>query len=117
MQKILFLFAASILSCLPAGAAPSTGFTDSSVQFYGEVRQVSGAQTVLLQSGRLEMAFVNQSDPSNRVTVETSLRPVGAGITKAFSYAVRVPLAYLPEAPRKSEFLAIGSEPTDFRIE
>lgn len=99
------------------GAAPSTGFTDSSVQFYGEVRQVSGAQTVLLQSGRLEMAFVNQSDPSNRVTVETSLRPVGAGITKAFSYAVRVPLAYLPEAPRKSEFLAIGSEPTDFRIE
>ncbi|MCF7675314.1 MAG: hypothetical protein K9M97_08210 [Akkermansiaceae bacterium] len=118
MKKLLLLITATLLPCVFAGkAAAAAGFTDSYVLFYGEVRQVGGAQTVLLQAGHLEMTFVNQSDPANRVTLETELKPTGVGATKLYSYALKVPLAYLPEAPRIDEFLSIGTEPTNFRIE
>ena len=108
----------TLLCCiLVNSAARAAGFTDSNVHFYGEVRQVGGAQTVLLQSGVLEMTFVNQSDAANRVTLTTELRPTGTGPVKPWSYSMKVPLAYLPEAPRIDEFLSIGSSLTDFKIE
>ncbi|MCP5533965.1 MAG: hypothetical protein H7A48_12405 [Akkermansiaceae bacterium] len=102
---------------VPGWLAAATGFTDSVVTFYGEVRQVGGAQTVLLQAGELEMTFVNQSSPTNRVTLKADLRPTGDGSIKPFSYAIDVPLAYLPEAPRINEFLSISSASTNFRVE
>ncbi len=113
MKKYIYLLTAALLPGL-LGAA---GFTDSVVTFYGEVRQVGGAQTVLLQAGELEMTLVNQSSPTNRVTLRTDLRPTGEGTNKLFSYAIDVPLAYLPEAPRITEFLSIGSTSTNFRIQ
>ncbi len=118
MKKFLTLLSAALLHgllAIPAIAAP--GFTDSVVTFYGEVRQAGGGQTVLLQTGQLEMTFANQSNPANKVTLTTNLRPVGKGNTKLYSYAINVPLAYLPEAPRLGEFLAIGSTATNFKIE
>ena len=100
-----------------AQTSASPGFTDSDVLFYGEVRQVSGAQTSLLQSGQLKLTFVNQNDPENRVTVETSLRPTGPGQKKNFSYALKVPLAYLPSPNRRDEYLSIGPDETNFQIQ
>ncbi len=94
----------------------AVGFSDASVLFYGEVRQVGGAQTVLLQSGKLEMTIVNQSNPANVVKLTAALEPVGSGKSKPYSYALQVPLAYLPEAPRMGEFLAIGTQKTNFKI-
>ncbi|MES2658821.1 MAG: hypothetical protein V4689_09385 [Verrucomicrobiota bacterium] len=117
MKKFLQLLTAALLPALLAGVAGAAGFTDSVVTFYGEVRQVGGAQTVLLQAGKLEMTFVNQSSPTNRVTLKTDLRPTGEGSNKQFSYAIEVPLAYLPEAPRIREFLSIGSTSTNFKIQ
>lgn len=97
--------------------AAAVGFTEPDVVFYGEVRKSGGVQTVLLQSGKLEMTFVNQSDASNRVTIKGDLKAVGSGENKPYSYAIKVPLAYLPEAPRKSDFLAVTTQPTTFKIE
>ncbi|MGJ8640235.1 MAG: type I secretion C-terminal target domain-containing protein [Opitutaceae bacterium] len=118
MKKIFLHIITAVFSILFSSASSyATGFTDSYVQFYGEVRQVGGAGASLLQSGTLEMTFVNQSNPANSVTLETILRPVGSGTTKPYSYAIKVPLAYLPEAPRMGEFLSIGSSQSDFKIE
>ncbi len=117
MKKFLHLLTAALLPALLAGAAGAAGFTDSVVTFYGEVRQVGGAQTVLLQSGKLEMTFVNQSSPTNRVTLKSDLRPTGEGTNKLFSYALDVPLAYLPDSPRIGEFLSVGSTSTNFKIQ
>ncbi|MES2474663.1 MAG: hypothetical protein V4640_02700 [Verrucomicrobiota bacterium] len=118
MKHLLHLLSAATLPALLAGvAAAAPGFTDSVVTFYGEVRQVGGAQTVLLQSGNLEMTLVNQSSPTNRVTLKAALRPTGDGPNKAFSYALEVPLAYLPEAPRIQEFLSVSATSTNFRIQ
>lgn len=114
MKKFLQFLTATLLL---TGMAAANGFTDSVVTFYGQVRQVGGAQTVLLQSGKLEMTFVNQANPSNRVTLKTDLRPTGQGADKLYSYAIDVPLAYLPEAPRINEFLSIGASSTNFRIQ
>jgi hypothetical protein len=118
MNKILTFLTAAVsgflLTTLNVRAA---GFTDSDITFYGEVRQVGGAQTVLLQSGTLKMTFVNQSNAANRVTITSELEPTGIGLAKPYSYSVQVPLAYLPEAPRVGEFLAIGAQKTNFKIE
>lgn len=118
MKNLLLLIASALLPCLLAGRSEAAaGFTDSHVLFYGEVRQVGGAQTVLLQSGHLEMTFVNQSNPANRVTLETELEPTGVGAAKLYSYALKVPLAYLPETSRIDEFLSIGAETATFKIQ
>ncbi len=117
MKNLFLHFATAFLLCLSAGKSFAVGFTDSYVLFYGEVRQVGGAQTALLQAGHLEMTFVNQANPSNRVTLETELKPTGSGDIKPYSYALKVPLAYLPDAPRIDEFLSIGSSNTNFKIE
>ena len=60
---ITALFVGTLLLAPCSSFAASAGFTDSNVTFYGEVRQVGGAQSVLLQAGSLEMIFVNQSKP------------------------------------------------------
>jgi hypothetical protein len=121
MKKFLHPLTAALLpALLPAllaGVAGAAGFTDSVVTFYGEVRQVGGANTVLLQAGKMQVTFVNQSSPTNRVTLKTDLRPTGEGTNKLFSYAIDVPLAYLPEAPRINEFLSVGSTSTNFKIQ
>lgn len=93
------------------------GFTDGFVTFYGEVRKTGGAGTVLLQEGKLELTFSNKTSPGNRVKVQTSLAPTGTGSSKPYSYALRVPLAYLPEAPRLGDFLSIRQAPADFEVE
>jgi hypothetical protein len=118
MKRLSQLLAATLLSAVLTGmAAASAGFTDSVVTFYGQVRQVGGAQTVLLQSGELEMTIVNQSNPSNRVSLRAQLIPTGQSVDKPYSYAIDVPLAYLPGAPRLTEFLSINAANTNFRIE
>src|SRR4051795_1886307 len=94
------LLAVALFAALGVGTACGQGFTEPDVVFYGEVRKSGGGQTVLLQAGKLEMTFVNQSNPANRVTLSTTLAPTGSGSVKPFSYALKVPLAYLPEAPR-----------------
>ncbi len=114
MKKFLQILTASLLL---TGMVAANGFTDSVVTFYGQVRQVGGAQTVLLQSGELEMTFVNQTNAANRVSLKTDLRPTGQGADKLYSYAIDVPLAYLPDAPRITEFLSIGSATSSFRIQ
>ena len=111
------ILTASLVATLGLAAAHGQGFTEPDVIFYGEVRKSGGGQTVLLQSGKLELAFVNQSNPANRVTIKTDLYPVGNGALKAYSYVVKVPLAYLPEAPRIGGFLAVSTLPTSFKIE
>ena len=68
------------------------GFTDSDITFYGEVRQVGGAQTTLLQAGQLEITFANQNEAANTVTLKTSLRPTGPEGSKPYSYTLGVPL-------------------------
>ncbi|MDH4475499.1 MAG: hypothetical protein QE274_03415 [Verrucomicrobiaceae bacterium] len=98
-------------------AVRAQGFTESDAVFYGEVRMASGGQTHLLQSGQLKITFVNQSNAANRVTLETTLRPTGNGDYKPYSYALNVPLAYLPEASRMNEFLAVNSLATRFKVE
>ncbi|MCX6875771.1 MAG: type I secretion C-terminal target domain-containing protein [Verrucomicrobia bacterium] len=119
MKTTFALITAAILSGILATSpvARAQGFTESDVVFYGEVRMSGGGQTVLLQGGHLRMTFVNQSNPANRVNLETDLRPTGSGAAKPYSYALKVPLAYLPAAPRIGEFLAISTLPTTFRIE
>ncbi len=111
------LLAGALSTVLSLAAACGQGFTEPDVLFYGEVRKSGGGQTVLLQSGELEMTFVNQSNPANRVTIKTNLHPVGNGATKPYSYAVKVPMAYLPEAPRLGAFLSVTTLPTSFKIE
>lgn len=93
------------------------GFTESDAVFFGEVRKASGGQTFLLQSGQLKITFVNQTDSVNRVTLTTDLRPTGNGDHKPYSYALKVPLAYLPEAGRMQEFLSINTLATKFKVE
>src|SRR4051795_6063461 len=93
------LLAVALFAALGVGTACGQGFTEPDVLFFGEVRKSGGGQTVLLQSGKLEMTFVNQSNPANRVTIKGNLYPVGNGANKPYSYAVKVPMAYLPEAP------------------
>ena len=100
-----------------AGITFGQGFTDGFVTFYGEVRKTGGAGTVLLQEGKLEVTFSNQASPDNKVTVKTSLSPTGRGDAKPYSYALRVPLAYLPESPRLGDFLSIRRTPADFQVE
>ena len=109
--RILLLFLAISTSAF------GQGFTDGFVTFYGEVRKVGGAGTTLLQSGQLEMTFANQASAGNSVKVKTSLEPAGEDPAKPYSYALRVPLAYLPEAPRLGDFLSIGQTSANFRIE
>ncbi len=104
-----------IASFLGLTAAFGEGFTDAHVTFYGQVRQVSGANTQILQSGELELAFGNQSKTDNRISMKTELAPVGAG--DRYSYSLNVPIAYLPAANRSNDYLAIKSDATDFRIE
>lgn len=119
-MKNIFTPLLFIFLCAPinwASASSRNGFTDLNVQFYGEVRQVSGSQALRLQAGTLGMTFVNQRDVNNRVTVTTELGRVGAGSAKEFSYVIKVPLAYSPSENRKDEFLAIDANSTDFRIE
>lgn len=119
MKKFLTYISLAALSLLlgVGHQAAAAGFTEPDVVFYGEIRKSGGGQTVLLQSGKLEMTFVNQSDASNRVTIKGDLKPVGSGDNKPYSYAVKIPLAYLPETPRKSDFLAVTTQPTTFKIE
>ncbi|MFT4638206.1 MAG: hypothetical protein ACI8T1_001525 [Verrucomicrobiales bacterium] len=104
----------ALFSCT---VALSEGFTDADVLFYGEVQQVSGAQTVLLQTGKLEMTFIDPMDTANAVTLSTQLRPTGVDDSKPFSYALKVPLKYLPDARQKAAYLAIGSQHTDFQLQ
>jgi hypothetical protein len=113
---ITALFVSTFLFTPESAKAESAGFTDSNVTFYGEVRMIGAAQTVLLQSGTLEMTFVNQGNPANVVTLESDLRPTGLDGNKVYSYTLQIPLAYLPEAPRMGEFLAIGAQETDFKV-
>ncbi len=119
MKRTFALVLATILAVLGvfSQAARSQGFTDSHIVFYGEVRKSGGGQTVLLQSGHLKLTFVNQSNPANRVTLETELGPTGPGSAKPWSYALKVPLAYLPAAPRMGDFLAVGNLSTNFKIQ
>jgi len=93
------------------------GFTESDAVFFGEVRKASGGQTFLLQSGELKITFVNQTNAANRVTLTTALLPTGNGDHKPYSYALKVPLAYLPEAGRMQEFLSINTLATKFKVE
>ncbi len=111
---IPFLALIGLLAALPASGQ---GFTESDAIFYGEVRKASGGQSFLLQSGVLKVTFVNQSNSANRVTLSTELRPTGNGDYKAFSYSLKVPLAYLPEAGRLNEFLSINTLATKFKVE
>lgn len=113
MKTILILFTAALL----ANFARAEGFTDAQVLFYGEVRQVGGAQTTRLQAGTLEITFVNRNDPANTVTRTTSLRPTGDGEIKPYSYALKVPLKFLPDANQKSKFLSIESLESQFQIQ
>lgn len=105
------------LALLSGRGVQAQGFTESHIVFYGEVRKSGGGQTVLLQSGHLKLTFVNQRNSANRVTLETDLHPTGAGSSKPWSYALRVPMAYLPETPRMGEFLAVNNASTQFKIE
>ena len=89
----------------------AVGFTESDVVFYGQVRKSGGGQTILLQGGHLQLTFANQSDPTNIVTLQTDLRPTGSGAAKPYSYALKVPLAYLPDPTRIGEFLSVSSLP------
>lgn len=111
------ILATILLSTLLVLTSRGEGFTDAGVLFYGEVRQAGGAQTVLLQSGDLKLTLVNQGDATNVVTLSSSLRPTGSGDQKLFSYALRVPLKFLPDARQKDTYLSIGSAESDFRIE
>ncbi len=117
MNTFTHVLAGALLCALSFTAARGQGFTDSYVTFYGEVRQTGEAQTSLLQSGTLKVTFTNQSKDANRVTLSTPLRPTGSGTAKPYSYALKVPLAYLPEAPRLGEYLAIGGSAAEFKIE
>ena len=119
MKNIFALLLAVILAALGVFTQPvrAQGFTESDIVFYGEVRKSGGGQTVLLQSGHLKVTFVNQSNAANRVTLETELQPTGSGAAKPWSYALKVPIAYLPEAPRMGEFLSVGTLATNFKIQ
>jgi hypothetical protein len=119
MKSTFALVLAVILAVLGSisQTARAQGFTESDIVFYGEVRKSGGGQTVLLQSGHLKLTFVNQRNPANRVTLETELQPTGSGSSKPWSYSIKVPLAYLPEAPRIGEFLAVNNANTNFKIE
>ncbi|NQU39644.1 MAG: hypothetical protein HQ523_06805 [Lentisphaerae bacterium] len=112
---------ASIVCLLLLSAAPSVlradGFSEADVLFYGTVHQVGGAHAVLLQAGQLEMTFVNPADAANRVRLTTELAPTGVGESKPYSYALRVPLLYLPNAAQKDSALSIGGQAINFRIE
>ncbi|MFT5042725.1 MAG: hypothetical protein ACI8TX_003718, partial [Hyphomicrobiaceae bacterium] len=113
MKSIATYFLLGLL----AANSYAEGFTDSDVTFYGEVRQVGGAQTSLLQAGLLEITFANQNDLANTVVLKTSLRPTGAAGNKPYSYALGVPLKFLPDANQKTDYLAISSQEVDFRIQ
>src|SRR5262245_28643138 len=63
MKPLTNIFLAiPLLTALGSSVASGQGFTEPDVLFYGEVRKSGGGQTVLLQSGQLEMTFVNQSN-------------------------------------------------------
>lgn len=96
----------------------SEGFTDADIMFFGQVRQYSGAQVEILKEGRLELTFVKESDSANKVVVGANLQPTGVdSFLKPFSYAVRVPVKYLPDVRQKASYLSIGAEEAGFRIE
>ncbi len=116
-SRILTFISATVLFGLSAASVHAEGFSDADALFYGQVRQVGGAQTTLLQSGELEITFANQNDSANTVTLSTALRPTGQGDSKPYSYALRVPLRYLPNARQKSDFLSISAQEVDFRIQ
>ncbi len=117
MNALLKHHLAILLSIVLTTFAGAAGFSDSDVTFYGSVRQSSGAQSTTLQVGTLEITFVNQTDPSNKVTLSTPLEPTGAGSVKPYSYSLRVPLMFLPAANQISSFLAISSQASQFKIE
>ena len=116
-MKLIFLPApVMLLLVLMAPPLMGQGFTDGHVSFYGQVRQTGGAGTNLLQSGTLSITFASESNEANRVTLETPLRPVGRGVTKPYSYRLKVPLAYLPASRRLDDYLAVGRSSTNFEI-
>ena len=117
MKPIFSFILLSSLLLVAGHKANAEGFTDSHITFFGQVRQVGGANTHLLQSGNLTMTFASQKNPDNRVTLETSLRPTGVGSILPYSYALKIPLAYLPSINRINDYLAIGGTSTDFHIE
>ena len=119
MKTSFACVAATILSGLfvTSPVLRAVGFTESDVVFYGEVRKSGGGQTILLQGGHLQLTFVNQSDPTNRVTLQTDLQPTGSGAAKPYSYALKVPLAYLPDPARIGAFLSVSSLPTSFKVQ
>ncbi len=119
MKTSFACVAATILSGLFVTSPPlhAVGFTESDAVFYGEVRKSGGGQTILLQGGHLQMSFVNHSDPTNIVTLQTDLRPTGSGAAKPYSYALKVPLAYLPDPTRIGAFLSVSSLPTTFKVQ
>ncbi len=117
MKTILSVILAILTLAVHSGPLSAQGFTDSHVTFYGEVLKSAGANTVLLQSGTLKMTFTSQRDPANHITIETPLRPTGPGSSRAYFYALQVPLAYLPDTRRINDYLAIERTQTDFQIE
>lgn len=119
MRTTFALITAVVLGGLfvSSPAARGQGFTESDAIFFGEVRKASGGQAFLLQAGELKITFVNQTNAANRVTLTTSLQPTGNGDHKPYSYALKVPLAYLPEVGRMQEYLSINSLSTKFKVE
>ena len=107
----------SLIGLLILSEVRGQGFTDSHITFYGEVRSKSGAKMSLLQSGNLEVTFVSQSETENRVRLSTTLRPMGPGSSKPYSYSLAVPLAYLPTNSRLGDYLSIKESSTNFQIE
>ncbi|MCF7732294.1 MAG: hypothetical protein K9N23_11425, partial [Akkermansiaceae bacterium] len=107
----------TLVTALSLATVSGLGFPDSEVVFYGQVRQVGGGGTILLQAGHLEVTFANQANAANRMSLATDLHPAGPGDSKPYSYFLKVPLAYLPEASRLGDFLSIGVQATDFQIE
>ncbi|MCB1095553.1 MAG: type I secretion C-terminal target domain-containing protein [Verrucomicrobiae bacterium] len=74
---------------------------------------MSEGSSFQLFDGELALTFQNTEDPENTVRLTTRLEPTGNPV-KEFSYAMEVPLMYLPNSRDRDEYLSVEAANSRF---
>lgn len=100
----------SSLLALPMAQAQA-GFTEPHVTLYGKVRQQDGGLASVMRAGEIELRLRRADQPENEVRVKGTLKAIGE-----FSYAIKVPLKYLPAEYQMASHLSVDAGEKSFEI-
>ena len=111
--RLAAAFLTLTIVCLTPAPCNAQGFSEPSIILYGKIQHVGGGSSFQLFDGELAFSFKNARDASNSVRLETKLKPTGDPVPE-FSYAIEVPLMYLPNERNRDEFLSTRATETSF---